>query len=196
MDNMFAIVADNPAAFAIGTIGMICLAIWPLFQSRSVILIVYIGNNLAFVVHYALLGHWTASAMNALMAIQTVVAIRIVEAPRLRWIYYLLMLVLAALASATWVGLPSLFAAMAASFSTLGRMQRHDIALRSLLLCAMPCWLAHDTLIGSMPGFTADILGITTGAVMLVQRIFWPNVDLAFWKRRAAPQNFRMTAEF
>jgi hypothetical protein len=152
--------------------GMTCLAAWPLFSSRKTMLTVYIGNNLAFILHYGLLGHWTASAMNVLLAIQTVVAIRINDAPRYRQLYYALMFVLAGLVYATWDGLPSLFAAMATAFSTLGRMQRHEIALRTLMLAAMPCWLAHDLIVSSLPGLSADILSIAIGTTMLLQRLW------------------------
>jgi len=50
----------------------------------------YIGNNVGFVVHYALPGHWTAVAMNGLMSVQTIVAIFLDRMPRLRWAYYAL----------------------------------------------------------------------------------------------------------
>jgi hypothetical protein len=48
---------------------------------------VYIGNNLAFAVHYGLLDHWTAVAMNGLMAVQTFAAIGLMRYPQLRIVY-------------------------------------------------------------------------------------------------------------
>jgi Bacterial inner membrane protein len=99
MQRMLAVLAANPAAGGVGLLAMVCFVAWPLFQARSMMLIAYIGNNLCFALHYALLGHWTAVAMNGLMSMQTVVAIMLVRRPRLRWAYYALMPVLA-LASA------------------------------------------------------------------------------------------------
>jgi hypothetical protein len=36
---------------------MACLGAWPLFRTQSIMLSVYVGNNLAFAVHYGLLDH-------------------------------------------------------------------------------------------------------------------------------------------
>jgi len=170
MDRMLAILADNPAAAAAGLMAMVCLAAWPLFRARWTMLTTYIGNNLGFGVHYALLDHWTAVAMNGLMSVQTVVAILLVRWPKLRWAYYALMPALAAASLMTWQGLPSLFSAAATTLSTLGRMQSSDTALRLLLLASTPCWMAHDLIVGSLPGLIADGLSMATGATMLLRR--------------------------
>lgn len=178
MELMFATIASHPLACAAGLFGMFCLAIFPLFHARSMMLSVYICNNLAFVAHYGLLHEWTAAAMNGLMAVQTLVAIRIAEARRYRWTYYLLMALLAVMVAVTWQGLPSAFAGLATAFSTLGRMQNRELSLRLLMLMAMPCWLVHDIIVASMPGFTADLLSIGVGLYMLYQRC-WRGVSPA-----------------
>jgi Bacterial inner membrane protein len=170
MDRMLAVIADNPVATAAGLAGMVCLAVWPLFRTRSTMLMTYIGNNLAFVVHYALLHQWTAVSMNGLMGVQTVVAIWLVRQPRLRWVYYAFMPALAAASLVTWHGAPSFLAAAATTLSTLGRMQSNEIVLRILLLASTPWWTAHDLAVGSLPGLVADLLSMATGATMLLRR--------------------------
>ena len=97
-------------------------------------LTVYIGNNLGFALHYALLDHWTAVAMNGLLAVQTVVAIGLVHRHGLRPVYYALMTVMAMSSIATWQGLPSFLSTAATTLSSLGRMQGNEIVLRALLL--------------------------------------------------------------
>ena len=169
MERMLAVMADNPAAAAAGFIAMGCLAAWPLFRARGTMLTAYIGNNLGFAVHYALLGHWTAVAMNGLMGVQTVVAIMLVRRPRLRWAYYALMPVLALASFVTWHGLPSLLSLAATTLSTIGRMQTNDTTLRVLLLSSTPLWAAHDLVVGSGPGLVADVLSMATGAMMLLR---------------------------
>ena len=143
-------------------VAMACLAAWPLFRSRPVMLLTYLGNNLAFAVHYALLRHWTAVAMNGLMAVQTVVAIGLLRVPRLGRAYYGLMPVLAFASMATWNGLPSFLCAAATSLSTLWRMQRSETILRVLLLASTPFWAGHDLIVGSLPGLAADLLSMAT----------------------------------
>ena len=170
MERMLAIMADNPAAAVAGFIAMACLAAWPLFRERGTMLTAYIGNNLGFAVHYALLGHWTAAAMNGLMGVQTVVAIMLVRQTKLRWAYYTLMPILALASVVTWQGPPSFLSAMATTLSTIGRMQTNDAALRVLLLTSTPFWAAHDLIVGSGPGLIADVLSMATGAMMLLRR--------------------------
>jgi hypothetical protein len=167
---MLVSIFDDPGATAFGLLGIACLAAWPLFHSRAMMLTMYLGNTLAFVVHYALLRHWTAAAMNGIMAIQTLTAIWLVRWPGLRWIYYAFMPTLAVMSVATWEGLASLFAAAATTFSTLGRMQSDDITLRLLLLASTPCWAAHDLAVTSLPGLIADTLSMLIGGTMLVRR--------------------------
>jgi Bacterial inner membrane protein len=169
MERLLSAVVENPTATVAGLIGMVCLAAWPLFRARSTMLGTYIGNNLGFVAHYALLGQWTAVAMNGLMVVQTVVAIWLVRWPGLRWAYFALMPALAGVSLVTWQGLPSLLAAAATTLSTIGRMQRNDIVLRVLLLSSTPFWTAHDLVIGSLPGLVADVLSMATGATMLLR---------------------------
>jgi hypothetical protein len=172
MERMLAALADNSMAALAGLIAMVCLATWPLFRARWAMLTTYIGNNLGFVVHYALLGQWTAVAMNALMAVQTIVAILLVRLPRLRWAYYALMPVLGAASVMTWQGLPSFLSAAATMLSTIGRMQSNETALRLLLLASTPLWAAHDLMVSSLPGLIADLLSMATGATMLLRHSY------------------------
>ena len=169
MEHMLSVLADNPGAAAGGLVGMVCLATWPLFRTRWKMLGTYVGNNLGFIVHYGLMGQWTAVAMNGLMSVQTVIAIGLLRWPRLRWAYYTLMPLLAAASIVTWQGLPSFLSAVATTLSTLGRMQKNDVILRILLLASVPFWTAHDLVIGSLPGLVADILSMATGATMLLR---------------------------
>jgi hypothetical protein len=192
MERMLAVMADNPAAAVAGFIAMVCLAAWPLFRGRGVMLTAYIGNNLGFAVHYALLGHWTAVAMNGLMGVQTVVAIMLVRQPRLRWAYYALMPVLALAGVVTWQGLPSLLSATATTLSTIGRMQTNDAALRVLLLSSTPFWAAHDLIVGSGPGLIADVLSMATGAIMLLRRLPAVRTVLGHRPRALPPATGRM----
>jgi Bacterial inner membrane protein len=170
MERMLAVMADHPAAAGAGIVAMVCLAIWPLFRARWAMLTAYIGNNLGFAVHYALLGQWTAVAMNGVMAAQTAVAILLVRTPRLRWAYHALAPALALASLMTWQGLPSFLSAAATALSTLGRLQTNEVILRALLLASTPFWAAHDLVVGSLPGLVADLLSMATGAAMLLRR--------------------------
>jgi hypothetical protein len=168
VEHMLTATVANPVAAVAGFAAMVCLAVWPIFRARSTMLAIYIGNNLGFVLHYALLELWTAAAMNALLALQTGVAIGIERWPRLRMAYYALIPVVAGLTLVTWYGWPSILAAAATALSTVGRIQRNEMLFRALLLATTPLWAMHDLVVGSLPGFAADILSMLTGAIMLL----------------------------
>jgi hypothetical protein len=171
MERMFAVLADDPHAALAGLIGMICFGLWPLLRTRPAMLSVYMGNNLGFCVHYALLDHWTAVAMNGLMALQTLTAIGLVKHPALRLAYLALVPLMVVALLATWQGLPSLLAAAATTLSIAGRMQGNETQLRALLLASTPFWAGHDLIIGSLPGLIADLLSMTVGATMLLRQL-------------------------
>ena len=175
MEQVLIVTKLHPIAACAGFVGMICFVAWPLCRTRPTMLVTYIGNNIGFMLHYYLLGQWTAVAMNGVMALQTVVAMYLVERPRLRWVYYLLMPALVGGSLITWHGLPSLLAGFAAILSAVGRVQINEIYLRAWLLTSAAIWLAHDFVVGSLPGLTADILSMTTGAAMLLLRSSVPS---------------------
>lgn len=168
---MLALVIESPVAASAGAFGMLCLAAYPMFRTRPLLLATYLGNNLAFAAHYALLGQQTAMTMNLAMGVQTLVAIGLKRWPRLRWMYYALIPLMLGAAAMTWHGRPSLLAGIATALSTLGRMQCNETALRVLLLASVPFWSGHDLLVGSLPGLVADISCIATGAWMLLQHL-------------------------
>ena len=85
MERFLAVITGDPAAAVAGLAGMVCLSAWPLFRRRPAMLTTYIGNNIAFAVHYGLLHHWTAVAMNGLLGVQTLAAIWLERWPWLRW---------------------------------------------------------------------------------------------------------------
>jgi Bacterial inner membrane protein len=187
MDRLLAATVTDPVAAAAGVAAMICLAAWPLFRARSAMLTTYVGNNLGFVAHYALLGQWTAAAMNGLMGVQTLVAMWLVRWPRLRGAYYALLPVLAAGTLVTWHGLPSFLAAVAATLSTIGRMQSKETPLRAWMLASTPFWAAHDVAVGSLPGLIADLLSMATGTIMLLRQSAAVRAGVIGARRRLRP---------
>jgi hypothetical protein len=149
---------------------MLCLAAYPLARGRSRLLTTYLGNNLGFAAHYALLGEATAVTMNLVLGAQTLVALGLGRWPRLRWTYFALVPVLVVASAMTWQGWLSLLATMATTLSTFGRLQANELALRILMLASAPLWAAHDLLVGSLPGLLADLTCIVTGGWVLLSK--------------------------
>jgi hypothetical protein len=130
---------------------MLCLAAYPLAPGRPLLLTTYLGNNLGFAAHNALLGQATAVSTNLILGVQTVVALGLARWPRLRWAYFALIPILLATSAMTWHGWLSLLSILATTLSTFGRMQCNELALRVLMLASAPLWAAHDLLVGRCP---------------------------------------------
>ena len=169
MERMLGLLIERPVAACAGVFGMLCLVAYPLARSRSLLLAAYLGNNLGFAAHFALLGQATALTMNLTLGVQTVVALGLARWPRLRWAYYALIPALLVAAAMTWRGWPSLLSTAATMLSTFGRMQTDEFALRILMLASAPLWAAHDLWVGSLPGLLADLACIVTGGWMLIR---------------------------
>ncbi len=85
--HVLAVMVNDPVAAAPGWPRWYCRRV-AMFRALPTVLMVYIGDNMGFVAHYALLGDRTAAAMNGLLAVSTLVAIWLVRQPRLRSVYY------------------------------------------------------------------------------------------------------------
>ena len=170
MERMLALMIESPVATGAGAIGMLCLAVYPMFRARSLLLVTYLGNSVGFAVHYALLGQATAMTMNIMAGAQTLVAIWLERWSGLRWVSYAFMPLLLWATAMTWHGRASLLSAAASALSALGRMQRNETALRVLWLASAPVWAAHSCG-GIAPGLVADVACIAIGAWMLLQHL-------------------------
>lgn len=114
MEQLLNMFVQSPVAGGAGAVGMLCFAVYPMFRSRRLLLVIDLGNSV-------------------IPSARTLVATGLVRWPGLRWVYYTLMPLLGA-AGVTWRGCPSLHCASAAVRSTFGRMQRNEVTLRALML--------------------------------------------------------------
>ncbi|WP_448205707.1 YgjV family protein [Azospirillum sp. sgz302134] len=156
-------------AQAVGLAGTAAGMSWPLFRSRTGILLAQLLTCGAFAAHYALVGAVTGSVMNALATAQVLAAIPLGSRPGFRSVYLALLPVIAVAAVSTWNGLPSLFAALGFGFISLGRYQVALVPLRLFMALALPCWFVHNAMVWSVPGMISDVVGMSLNAVMLAR---------------------------
>jgi hypothetical protein len=67
----------------------------------------------------------------------------------------------------TWHGLPSCFAALGLTLTSLGRYQIAVMRFRALILASIPAWSLHNVLVGSIPGLLSDGLTLASGGWLL-----------------------------
>lgn len=158
-----------PLAQGIGLAGTACGMSWPLFRSRIGMLLAQLATNLFFALHYALLGAETGCAMNLLAAAQVVAAVPLGTRPGFRLVYLAVLPFIAAGVALTWSGVPSVFAALGFAFISLSRYQIEVRPFRLAMAVALPCWFAHNLLVGSLPGMLSDVVGMTLNLMMLAR---------------------------
>jgi cytochrome c biogenesis protein CcdA len=133
-DSLFAaFIAFTPATIA-GTLAVTANCVWPLLGSRRRILAVQVLSSVLFGLHYTLLGAHTATAMCIAGALQGVAATTL----RNRWarngVFGATIAMGLAITAATWSGLPSALAQSGQLLSAMGRLQRHEQAIRLFFL--------------------------------------------------------------
>lgn len=162
----------TPGATAAGVVAFVCLSIWPLFRSRSSILLVQLCASVGFATHYALLGLMAPSVVNILGSGQTIAALFAPNSPVLNRIGYALVALMIAAGMYFWTGPVSALCVMAMGLIAVGRMQKNQIALRSLILAGGGFWIAHDYLVASHIALGADVTSLTIGLASLGQ-LLW-----------------------
>ncbi|CBS87664.1 YgjV family protein [Azospirillum lipoferum] len=152
----------------VGLCGMLGGMLWPFFRSRRAMLLVQLVPCLGFALHFAMVGAPTAAALNALAALQVLVALALGTSPAFRLVYLLILPVIAAVMAMTWTGLPSVFAAAGMALISLARYQTGVAVFRGTMLVALPCWFVHNCLVGSIPGMVSDLTGIAVNVWRLL----------------------------
>lgn len=165
MESLF----EAPLTTLLGFVGMAAAVTWPLFKSRTGMLVGQMGVHTFFAAHYFLLGAYTGSLMNGLALIQAGAAVPLERHKAFRVVYILTLPLIAAGALYTWQGLPSIFSSLGLAFISLGRYQTNTYWFRFFLIAAISCWFIHNVIVGSIPGMLADILSMSTSLWMIVK---------------------------
>jgi hypothetical protein len=164
-------IADLTAADAFGALGTIFGATWSLFRSRRGMLLAQAMIGILFGLHYALLGAYTGSLMNALAALQALAAIPLGTRPEFRKVYLLTLPLIAGGLWLTWTGLPSLFAALGMTLISIGRYQTDPVRFRMCMSFAIPNWAVHNWMVWSVPGLISDAFGLLFNVINTVRDV-------------------------
>lgn len=123
------------------------------------LLVLLIGANIAFAIHFVLFSSWTAAALTLLIIVRIVLARRFYGS----WTAMTIMLVLSAIAAAlTWQSPIDIFPMIAAVLGTVGMFVMRGIPMRLVLAGAALAWTLNNILIGSIGGtLTEGIIFVT-----------------------------------
>ena len=122
-----------------------------------------------FTAHFLLIGATTGAVMTTLAGLQATLAIPLGTRPGFRVVYLMTLPFTAVAVVLTWHGLPSVFAAVGLTLTSLGRYQLGVLRFRALILTSIPAWSLHNVLVGSVPGLCSDALTLCSGGWMLLR---------------------------
>lgn len=157
-------------ADGLGFAGSLAACSWSFARSRRRMLAVQMAGSCCFLAHWALQGRATAAAMTGLLLGMAVLSLFLegpADSPRVRRVrrfYLAALLPIIGFAALTWSGLPSLFAAIGTAMGCYGRWQTDPARHRAVLLASSVPWLAHNLLVGSVPGMCTDLFGLGRAA--------------------------------
>jgi hypothetical protein len=159
--------AGSIAANVLGACGVLGNFAWPLFRRRESMLAAQATACAFFTAHFLLIGATTGAVMTTLAGVQAILAIPLGTRPGFRIVYLLTVPVTAVAVAFTWHGVPSLFAALGLTLTSIGRYQLAVLPFRALILSSIPAWSLHNFLVGSVPGLSSDALTLSSGGWML-----------------------------
>jgi hypothetical protein len=151
-----------------GACGILGNFAWPLFHRRESMLVAQATACAFFTAHFVLIGATTGAVMTTFAGLQAVLAIPLGTRPGFRLVYLLTLPLTAAAVMLTWHGIPSLFAAIGLTLTSLGRYQTAVLRFRTLILASIPAWSLHNFLVGSIPGLLSDAMTLSSGGWMLL----------------------------
>ncbi len=151
------------AAQACGWVGLAGCCLWTFARTRAGMIAVQLGTGWGFLLHWALLGHWTA-ALSTGLTLALAAASAALEGPagsrRVRAgraLFLALLPVIAGVTLMSWGGPESLFAGLGTAVACLARWQTDAGRFRGLLLASAAPWLVHNLAVGSLPAVAADL---------------------------------------
>ena len=155
--------APDLTANLLGACGILANFAWPLFHRREAMLAAQATGCAFFMAHFAIIDARTGAVMAAFAGLQALLAVPLGTRPGFRVVYLLTLPLTAAALVVTWHGLPSLFAAVGLTLTSLGRYQIVVMRFRTLILASIPAWTIHNVLVGSVPGLLSDALTLSSG---------------------------------
>lgn len=161
--------ASGLVANLLGACGVLGNFAWPLFRTRESMLTAQAMACAFFTVHFLLIGATTGAVMTTLAGLQASLAIPLGTRPGFRIVYLMTLPATAVAVVLTWHGVPSAFAALGLTLTSLGRYQLRVLRFRSMILASIPAWSVHNVLVGSVPGLCSDGMTLLSGGWMLLR---------------------------
>lgn len=158
---------SSVAASLFGFSGVVANMIWPLMKTRTLLLRWQVVACALMFTHFMLLTAYTGATIMLVAGIQAAFAIPLGKSERFKYIYLCSLALTPIVCIATWQGSQSFFSSLALAIVCIANFQLDQIHQRALLITAIFAWVAHNAMIGSVPGLVSNALAFCISAAML-----------------------------
>lgn len=131
------------------------------FKERGRIIACLVISCTLISIHFAILGHWTATGLGLLATLRFLSSLVTTS----KKVMVVFMAASAAITIFTFNGLLSILSGSGSLFGTAGTFCRDDRRLRQLMLIGTSLWLIHNILAGTPMAVLMEVLFITSNLV-------------------------------
>ena len=155
---------NNLIAQGIGMVGLI-FAIISFQNNKRKLILLFLGlGQMCFIVHFALLGVWTASAMNVVGATRTFFFMqrgrkKWMDSDILMYVFVCLFFIAGILSWQNWL---SILPIMAMAVETIGVWQKNPRKIRLIVTIPRPMWITFNTIHRSYAGVMTEVFVIAS----------------------------------
>lgn len=154
-------------ASVFGFAGVAANLTWPLMRNRSALLAWQVVACVLMLVHFELISAHSGALIMFVAGIQAALAIPLGHSPRFKLIYLGSLALTPIVCFLSWQGPQSIFSSLALAIVCIANFQLNQLHQRALLITAIFAWVAHNIMVGSVPGLVSNSLAFCVSAVML-----------------------------
>lgn len=160
------------AAHAVGFVALTVAVFVFLLKRRRHIIAAKLATDAIYSIHFALLGSYTASAINLIGVLRGAVFYNKERkwASSRAWCIFFVLLTLGS-SALTWAGAISLLPAVGSSLAVVGLWSSSTLRLRILNLAGITLWLIYTVIIFSPAAIICNVIYVTTIIISLVKEI-------------------------
>jgi hypothetical protein len=164
----------------IGMVGLI-FAIISFQNNKRLLILLFLGvAQMCFIAHFALLGVWTAAAMNIVGSTRTFFFIfrgkkKWMDSDLVMYTFVLLFFLAGILSWQNWL---SLLPILAMVIETIGVWQKDPRKIRFIVIIPRPLWITFNAIYHSYPGVLTEFFVITSLVTGIVR------FDILPWVRK------------
>jgi hypothetical protein len=155
---------NNLVAQGVGMFALVFAVLSFQNNKRNLILLFLGAAQVIFILHFALLGVWTAAAMNIVGSTRTFFFIfkgrkKWMDGNFVMYVFICLFIIAGILSWQNWL---SILPIVAMIIETIGLWQKNTGRIRFIVFVPHPVWLVYNFIHGSFPGVLAEIFIVTS----------------------------------